>query len=142
MAKTIGSYGKLDGDGGRTVAWSMPARVQTLTAGVLERQVESVKSGGPYVMFGDGQLCACKPISEADLASYMADCITCEWAMRRCRWNGWQGQPNLMTWITSDHMNHESTSECLSKKYFNFMQQPMKHPHSLLATPMLTFRMF
>merc|ERR1712227_331251 len=27
-------------------------------------------------MFGDGELAACKPISERDLASYMADCIT------------------------------------------------------------------
>ncbi|CAA3027340.1 Hypothetical predicted protein [Olea europaea subsp. europaea] len=26
-------------------------------------------------MFGDGKLCACKPISEADLASFIADCV-------------------------------------------------------------------
>ena len=26
-------------------------------------------------MFGDGHLASCKPISEADLASFMADCI-------------------------------------------------------------------
>ena len=38
-------------------------------------QVELVKTGKPYVMFGDGQLASCKPISEADLASFMADCI-------------------------------------------------------------------
>eukprot|EP00897_Mesotaenium_endlicherianum_P001885 jgi/Mesen1/1724/ME000138S00573 len=44
----------------------------------LGGQVESVKGGGPYVMFGDGQLCACKPISEADLASFIADSITDE----------------------------------------------------------------
>ncbi|KAL3691021.1 hypothetical protein R1sor_004672 [Riccia sorocarpa] len=41
----------------------------------LGGQVESVKGGGPYVMFGDGALSACKPISEADLASFIADCI-------------------------------------------------------------------
>ncbi|CAI5470229.1 unnamed protein product [Closterium sp. Yama58-4] len=41
----------------------------------LGGQVESVKGGGPYVMFGDGQLCACKPISEADLAAFIADCV-------------------------------------------------------------------
>ncbi|WOL06732.1 divinyl chlorophyllide a 8-vinyl-reductase, chloroplastic [Canna indica] len=41
----------------------------------LGGQVESVKDGKPYVMFGDGQLCACKPISEADLASFIADCV-------------------------------------------------------------------
>ncbi|KAK3151620.1 hypothetical protein QOZ80_3AG0248230 [Eleusine coracana subsp. coracana] len=41
----------------------------------LGGQVESVKGGGPYVMFGDGRLCACKPISEEDLAAFIADCI-------------------------------------------------------------------
>jgi len=38
-------------------------------------QVEAVKNGKPYVMFGDGRLTACKPISEADLARYMVNCI-------------------------------------------------------------------
>jgi divinyl chlorophyllide a 8-vinyl-reductase len=41
----------------------------------LAAQVELVKDGSPYVMFGDGKLAACKPISERDLASFMADCI-------------------------------------------------------------------
>nr|QSQ68595.1 hypothetical protein PY_021245 [Puya raimondii] len=41
----------------------------------LGGQVESVKDGKPYVMFGDGRLCACKPISEEDLASFIADCV-------------------------------------------------------------------
>ncbi|KAE8688376.1 Divinyl chlorophyllide a 8-vinyl-reductase [Hibiscus syriacus] len=40
----------------------------------LGGQVELVKDGKPYVLFGDGKLCACKPISEQDLASFMADC--------------------------------------------------------------------
>lgn len=39
-------------------------------------QVESVKKGGPYVMFGDGHLAACKPISEEDVAKFMGDCVT------------------------------------------------------------------
>ena len=38
-------------------------------------QVESVKNGKPYVMFGDGRLTACKPISESDLARFMVDCL-------------------------------------------------------------------
>ncbi len=38
-------------------------------------QVESVKKGKPFVMFGDGELTSCKPISEADLARFMADCL-------------------------------------------------------------------
>ena len=34
-----------------------------------------MKGGKPYVMFGDGRLAACKPISEADLAAFIADCV-------------------------------------------------------------------
>jgi divinyl chlorophyllide a 8-vinyl-reductase len=41
----------------------------------LAGQVESVKKGKPYVMFGRGRLTACKPISERDLASFMVDCL-------------------------------------------------------------------
>uniref|UniRef100_A0A2P2QMR3 Divinyl chlorophyllide a 8-vinyl-reductase, chloroplastic n=1 Tax=Rhizophora mucronata TaxID=61149 RepID=A0A2P2QMR3_RHIMU len=41
----------------------------------LGGQVELVKDGKPYIMFGDGKLCACKPISEQDLASFIADCV-------------------------------------------------------------------
>lgn len=38
-------------------------------------QVERVKQGKPYLIFGDGTLTACKPISDDDLANYMADCL-------------------------------------------------------------------
>lgn len=38
-------------------------------------QVELVKTGKPYVMFGDGTLASCKPISEADLAAFIVDCV-------------------------------------------------------------------
>ncbi|KAI3428321.1 hypothetical protein D9Q98_006701 [Chlorella vulgaris] len=41
----------------------------------LAGQVELVKDGKPYVMFGDGTLAACKPISEEDLARFIADCV-------------------------------------------------------------------
>ena len=41
----------------------------------LSAQVEPVRRGCPYVMFGDGQQTACTPISEEDLAEYMADCL-------------------------------------------------------------------
>lgn len=37
-------------------------------------QVNSVKGGSPYVMFGDGSI-ACKPISEEDLAAFIGDCF-------------------------------------------------------------------
>ena len=41
----------------------------------LAGQVEAVKLGRPFVVFGDGELTACKPISERDLARYLADCL-------------------------------------------------------------------
>eukprot|EP00873_Tetraselmis_striata_P046049 jgi/Tetstr1/466313/TSEL_010845.t2 len=41
----------------------------------LAGQIEVVKGGGPYVYFGDGYLASCKPISESDLASFIADCV-------------------------------------------------------------------
>lgn len=39
-------------------------------------QVGIVKKGLPYIMFGDGRSAACKPISEADLARFMAECVS------------------------------------------------------------------
>lgn len=48
----------------------------------LSGQVEAVKSGKPFTVFGDGELTACKPISESDLACYLADCLT-----DPARWN-------------------------------------------------------
>jgi len=40
----------------------------------LAGQVERVRRGLPYLMFGDGTLTACKPIGEADLARFVAEC--------------------------------------------------------------------
>jgi divinyl chlorophyllide a 8-vinyl-reductase len=41
----------------------------------LAGQVEKVKRGKPFAVFGNGELTACKPISEADLACFLADCL-------------------------------------------------------------------
>ena len=41
----------------------------------LSGQVDRVKNGKPFLVFGDGKLTACKPISDDDLANYLADCI-------------------------------------------------------------------
>ena len=41
----------------------------------LSGQVERVRQGKPFLVFGDGTLTACKPISDADLAAYLADCL-------------------------------------------------------------------
>lgn len=42
----------------------------------LSGQIERVRSGKPFLLFGDGTLTACKPISNRDLAVYIAGCLT------------------------------------------------------------------
>ena len=41
----------------------------------LSGQLERVRQGKPFLVFGDGKLTACKPISDGDLAAYLADCL-------------------------------------------------------------------
>ncbi len=41
----------------------------------LSGQVERVRAGKAYLLFGDGRLTACKPISDRDLATYLVDCL-------------------------------------------------------------------
>lgn len=41
----------------------------------LVGQISRVQQGKPFLIFGDGTLTACKPISDADLATYLADCL-------------------------------------------------------------------
>ncbi|MEY4091789.1 MAG: hypothetical protein RLZZ496_971 [Pseudomonadota bacterium] len=48
----------------------------------LSGQVERVKQGKSFLIFGDGRLTACKPISDRDLADYIAGCLEDE-----TRWN-------------------------------------------------------
>lgn len=48
----------------------------------LSGQIERVRKGKPFLLFGDGTLTACKPISDRDLAAYIADCLT-----DPARWN-------------------------------------------------------
>lgn len=42
----------------------------------LSGQVGRVREGKPYLIFGDGHLTACKPISDDDLGRYLAACIS------------------------------------------------------------------
>jgi divinyl chlorophyllide a 8-vinyl-reductase len=48
----------------------------------LSGQMARVKRGKPFLLFGDGALTACKPISDGDLAAYLVDCLEDE-----RRWN-------------------------------------------------------
>jgi divinyl chlorophyllide a 8-vinyl-reductase len=41
----------------------------------LSGQVERVRRGKPFLVFGDGRLTACKPISDGDLGDYLARCL-------------------------------------------------------------------
>ncbi|MEW9921530.1 NAD(P)H-binding protein [Marimonas sp. MJW-29] len=42
----------------------------------LSGQMDRLRQGKPYLMFGDGRLTACKPISDADLGRFIAACLT------------------------------------------------------------------
>lgn len=41
----------------------------------LSGQVERLRRGKSYLLFGDGRLTACKPIGDDDLGAYMAGCL-------------------------------------------------------------------
>lgn len=41
----------------------------------LSGQVARLRAGKPFLLFGDGALTACKPISDADLGRYIASCL-------------------------------------------------------------------
>lgn len=42
----------------------------------LSGQVARVAAGKPFLVFGDGRLTATKPLSDADCAAYLVDCLT------------------------------------------------------------------
>lgn len=42
----------------------------------LSGQIDRLRAGKPFLLFGDGALTACKPIGDADLASYLLRCLT------------------------------------------------------------------
>lgn len=48
----------------------------------LSGQLDRVRAGKPYLLFGDGALTACKPISDDNLGAFIADCLDDE-----SRWN-------------------------------------------------------
>ena len=41
----------------------------------LSGQLDRIKRGKPFLLFGDGALTACKPISDRDLALYLSECL-------------------------------------------------------------------
>lgn len=49
----------------------------------LSGQAQRVLRGRPFLLFGDGQLTSCKPISDRDLGRYLARCLTDSGALNR-----------------------------------------------------------
>ncbi|MGV8938582.1 MAG: NAD(P)H-binding protein [Allorhizobium sp.] len=41
----------------------------------LSGQIERVRNGRPFLIFGDGTLTSCKPISDGDLGDYLVNCL-------------------------------------------------------------------
>ncbi len=41
----------------------------------LSGQIERVRKGAPFLIFGDGTLTSCKPISDGDLGDYLVRCL-------------------------------------------------------------------
>ncbi|WP_422373467.1 NAD(P)H-binding protein [Hoeflea sp.] len=48
----------------------------------LSGQIERLRNGKPFLLFGNGDLTACKPISDRDLATFVAGCVD-----DQSRWN-------------------------------------------------------
>jgi len=44
----------------------------------LSGQIDRVRQGRPFLIFGNGELTACKAISDGDLAAFITDCLTRE----------------------------------------------------------------
>lgn len=59
----------------------------------LSGQVERVKQGKPFLVFGNGALTACKPISDHDLGRYLAECLDDESRHNRVLPIGGPGDP-------------------------------------------------
>ncbi|MCX7288922.1 MAG: NAD(P)H-binding protein [Rhodobacterales bacterium] len=56
------------------IAWSIVRATAYFKS--LSGQVARVQAGKPFLVFGDGQLTACKPISDRDLGRYLGSCLT------------------------------------------------------------------
>ena len=67
-------------------ASSVPATIVRPTAFFksLSGQIERVRAGKPFLVFGGGELTACKPISERDLATFMVDQVEDDTTESRC----------------------------------------------------------
>ena len=85
----------------------------------LSGQVERVKRGKPFLVFGDGTLTACKPIADADLADYLADCLDEPARSRRILPIGGPGEaitPRRQGELLFDLLGHEPRFRSVSPR--------------------------
>lgn len=59
----------------------------------LAAQIERMKNGSAFIMFGDGDLSKCNALSEKDLASFMVECATDDAKRNQILPVGGPGQP-------------------------------------------------
>ena len=59
----------------------------------LSGQIDRVRKGKPFLVFGEGTATACKPISDGDLADYLVDCLGGEDRWNRILPIGGPGEP-------------------------------------------------
>lgn len=93
----------------------------------LSGQVERVRNGKSFLLFGDGTLTACKPISDDDLASYLADCVDDENLQNRILPIGGPGEP-----ITPKQQGEELFA--LLGKEPKFTHVPVRFLDAIIAT--------
>lgn len=85
----------------------------------LSGQVERVKQGKSFLLFGDGTMTACKPISDSDLGNYLADCLEDEQLHNRVLPIGGPGD------AITPRLQGEYLFELLGRKP-NFKEVPIK----------------
>lgn len=86
----------------------------------LSGQVKRVKAGKPFLIFGDGNLTRCKPISDGDLARFIAGCIDNPHALGRILPIGGPGpaislreQGEMLFALTGMEPRFKSVSPCI-----------------------------
>lgn len=81
----------------------------------LSGQIARVQQGKPYLLFGNGELTACTPISDRDLGAYIASCLTSSGHQNRILPIGGPG-PALTPLAMGEHL-------------FSLLNQPPKFKH-------------
>ena len=93
----------------------------------LSGQIDRLKRDKPYLLFQDGTKTACKPISDHDLATYLADCLTTPTQQNRILPIGGPGPP------ITPRQQGETLFQLLGKKP-RYRQVPIALLDTIIAT--------